>query len=211
MAENHHPRARGRPPIPEKEMRQRIYNVTFSLLIEQGYNIATMDVIAQKAKIAKKTLYRFVRNREDLIEKMILDWADIPSPSLPDNVNSSQQVIVLLEEYLAEITNKYLSPDAIGLFKLLQSKLPYRDILLDKYQQTGLEKDKVILASWLEYQYKEGLLKKFNFTLFSELAISMIISDLLRKGALGLTLTETDISPRITAIINLLKPELSKK
>ncbi|OTA21405.1 transcriptional regulator [Xenorhabdus beddingii] len=206
MAENH-PRPRGRPTIPEKEIRQKIYDVTFSLIIHQGYNKTTMDVVARKTGIAKKTLYRFVKNREDLIEQIVIRWTDNFIPVFKKDANHPQQLITLLKVYLTEMAKRSLSKDAIGLFKLLQSDFPYRDKWLDKYQKAGIERDKNILAHWLERQYQQGVLKGLNYGLVSELIISMVIAEPLRQMALGTLppLPETDIMPRITTAMTLLK------
>ncbi|OKP04338.1 TetR/AcrR family transcriptional regulator [Xenorhabdus eapokensis] len=205
MAENH-PRPRGRPTIPEQEIRQRIYDITLLLLINQGYNKTTMDVVAKKAGIAKKTLYRFVKNREDLLEKIVMGWEENFIPTFKKDANNFQHVMKLLKIFLAEMAEKSLSMEAVGLFKLLQSDFPYREILLDKYQQSGIEKGKNILANWLERQYQQGLLKKMDFPIISELIISMVIAEPLRKMALGILppRPETDIMPRISAAVNFL-------
>ncbi|MBI6549027.1 TetR/AcrR family transcriptional regulator [Xenorhabdus lircayensis] len=205
MAENHS-RPRGRPTIPEQEIRQKIHEVTLLLLINQGYNKTTMDVVAKKAGIAKKTLYRFVRNREDLIEQIVIRWTDNLMPIFKKEANNSQQSIKLLKIYLGEMAEKSLSTDAVGLFKLLLSDFPYRETLLGKYQQSGIERGKNILADWLERQYQQGLLKKMDFHIISELVISMVIAEPLRQMALGILppLPETDITPRITAAVTLL-------
>ncbi|PHM37003.1 TetR/AcrR family transcriptional regulator [Xenorhabdus innexi] len=212
MAENY-PRARGRPAIPESEIRQKVNDITLSLLLNQGYSKTTMDVIAQKAKIAKKTLYRFYKNREELIEKVILNWKNNTPPSLTEKADTSHQVIILLEKYLKKISDNYLSENEVRLFKLLQSDFPHRNKLLEKYQKNGIESSKVTLANWLDNQQKQGLLKESNYNTFSELAISMVISEPLRKMVLGLIppLPETDVSPRITEIVKLISVESDKK
>lgn len=206
MAENH-PRPRGRPTIPEQVIRQKIHDVTFLLLINQGYNKTTMDEVAKKAGIAKKTLYRFVKNREDLLEQVVMGWEDNFIPAFKKDVNNFQQLMKSLKIFLTEIAEKSLSMEAVGLFKLLQSDFPYREVLLDKYQQSGIEKSRNILANWLERQYQKELLKKMDFHIVSELIISMVIAEPLRKMALGILppLPETDITPRINAAINLLE------
>ncbi|BET95710.1 TetR/AcrR family transcriptional regulator [Xenorhabdus taiwanensis] len=206
MAENH-PRPRGRPTIPEQAIRQKIHDVTFLLLINQGYNKTTMDVVAQKTGIAKKTLYRFVKNREDLLEQIVMGWEESFIPTFKKDANNFQQLMELLKIFLTEIAEKSLSVESVGLFKLLQSDFPYREILLNKYQQGGIEISRNILANWLERQYQQGLLKKMNFPIISELVISMVIAEPLRKMALGILppLPETDIMPRITTAITLLE------
>ncbi|PHM71176.1 TetR/AcrR family transcriptional regulator [Xenorhabdus kozodoii] len=206
MAENYS-RPRGRPAIPEQEIRQKIHDVTFLLLINQGYNKTTMDVVAKKASIAKKTLYRFVKNREDLLEQIVMRWEERFFPILEGKANNYQQLVELLTLYLAEMAEKSLSTEAVGLFKLLQSDFPYREALLVKYQQGGIERGKNRLANWLEHQYQQGLLKKMDFHIISELVISMVIAEPLRQMALGILppLPETDITPRITAAMTLLE------
>ncbi|OTA18325.1 transcriptional regulator [Xenorhabdus vietnamensis] len=212
MAENHS-RPRGRPTIPEQEIRQKIYDVTLLLLIHQGYSKTTMDVVAKKAGIAKKTLYRFVKNREDLLEQIVVGWKDSSIPAFDEKTNNAQKFIKLLKKYLTELAKKSLSMEAVGLFKLLQSDFPYREMLLDKYQQSSIEQSKNILADWLERQYQQGLLKKMDFHVTSELIISMVIAEPLRQMALGLLppMPETDITPRINATITLLKNGVVEK
>ncbi|MBE8596276.1 TetR/AcrR family transcriptional regulator [Xenorhabdus sp. BG5] len=206
MAENH-PRPRGRPTIPEQVLRQKIHNVTFLLLINQGYNKTTMDEVAKKAGIAKKTLYRFVKNREDLLEQVVMGWEDNFIPAFKKDANNFQQLMKSLKIFLTEIAEKSLSIEAVGLFKLLQSDFPHREVLLDKYQQSGIEKSRNILANWLERQYQKGLLKKMDFHIISELIISMVIAEPLIKMALGILppLPETDMTPRISAAVSLLE------
>ncbi|WP_338883299.1 MULTISPECIES: TetR/AcrR family transcriptional regulator [Xenorhabdus] len=208
MAENH-PRPRGRPTIPEQVIRQKILDVTFLLLINQGYNKTTMDVVAKKAGIAKKTLYRFAKNREDLLEQVVMGWEDNFIPAFKKDANNFQQLMKSLKIFLIEIAEKTLSMEAVGLFKLLQSDFPHREVLLDKYQQSGIEKSRNILANWLERQYQKELLKKMDFHIISELIISMVIAEPLRKMALGILppLPETDMTPRINAAVSLLEYE----
>ncbi|MDC9605147.1 TetR/AcrR family transcriptional regulator [Xenorhabdus griffiniae] len=208
MAENH-PRPRGRPTIPEQVIRQKILDVTFLLLINQGYNKTTMDVVAKKAGIAKKTLYRFAKNREDLLEQVVMGWEDNFIPTFKKDANNFQQLMKSLKIFLIEIAEKTLSMEAVGLFKLLQSDFPHREVLLDKYQQSGIEKSRNILANWLERQYQKELLKKMDFHIISELIISMVIAEPLRKMALGILppLPETDMTPRINAAVIFLEYE----
>ncbi|WP_338803710.1 TetR/AcrR family transcriptional regulator [Xenorhabdus griffiniae] len=208
MAENH-PRPRGRPTIPEQVIRQKILDVTFLLLINQGYNKTTMDVVAKKAGIAKKTLYRFAKNREDLLEQVVMGWEDNFIPAFKKDANNFQQLMKSLKIFLIEIAEKTLSMEAVGLFKLLQSDFPHREVLLDKYQQSGIEKSRNILANWLERQYQKELLKKMDFHIISELIISMVIAEPLRKMALGILppLPETDMTPRINAAVIFLEYE----
>ncbi len=170
-------------------------------------------LLPRKLVLQKKTLYRFVKNREDLIEKIVARWTDNFTPVFEREANSAQQVINLLKLYLFEIADKSLSIDAVGLFKLLQSDFPHCETFLNKYQQSGIERSRVILANWFEHQYQQGFLKKMDFHIISELVISMVIAEPLRKMALGILppLPETDITPRINAALKLLEHGIVEK
>jgi len=61
------PRPRGRPARPEHEANDAALAAATWLLLNEGYAATTMEAVARRAGLAKKTLYRFAANREDLV------------------------------------------------------------------------------------------------------------------------------------------------
>ena len=49
-------RPRGRPPRPEEETKQALLQSAMDVLLEGGYEAATMEAIAKRAAVAKKTV-----------------------------------------------------------------------------------------------------------------------------------------------------------
>jgi AcrR family transcriptional regulator len=67
----------GKPCRPRNEtIRQKILQTTVRLLIEKGCKEATMKNIAVSARVGKQTLYRWWRNRADLLMEALLYYAE---------------------------------------------------------------------------------------------------------------------------------------
>jgi len=59
------PVIRGRPR--DESLRVRIMTTTVSILIHEGLSAATMNEIASRARVGKQTLYRWWKNRAELL------------------------------------------------------------------------------------------------------------------------------------------------
>lgn len=198
---------RGRPSVPEAELKEKIIQATAQSLLEEGYLSTTIDTVAKRAGVAKKTIYRFVDNRETLIEMVILSWTDSFVPLFEQEAQSTDNFFALLTQNINAIAQKVLSYEAIGLFRLLQTDFKQKHILLDKYQKSGIERSRQLLAQWLVRHEKKQIIKQADFMVLSDLILSMAIAEPLRQISLGLTpagLTPT-IEARTEQVVALCK------
>ncbi|EPL6454173.1 TetR/AcrR family transcriptional regulator [Providencia rettgeri] len=201
---------RGRPSVPEAELKEKIIQATAQSLLEEGYLSTTIDTVAKRAGVAKKTIYRFVDNRETLIEMVILSWTDSFVPLFEQEAQSTDNFFALLTQNINAIAKKVLSYEAVGLFRLLQTDFKQKHILLDKYQKSGIERSRQLLAQWLVRHEKKQLIKQANFVVLSDLILSMAIAEPLRQISLGLSpagLTPT-IEARTEQVVALCKQVL---
>lgn len=178
---------RGRPSVPEAELKEKIIQATAQSLLEEGYLSTTIDTVAKRAGVAKKTIYRFVDNRETLIEMVILSWTDSFVPLFEQEAQSTDNFFTLLTQNINAIAQKVLSYEAVGLFRLLQTDFKQKHILLDKYQKSGIERSRQLLAQWLVRHEKKQLIKQADFMVLSDLILSMAIAEPLRQISLGLS------------------------
>lgn len=178
---------RGRPSVPEAELKEKIIQATAQSLLEEGYLSTTIDTVAKRAGVAKKTIYRFVDNRETLIEMVILSWTDSFVPLFEQEAQSTDNFFALLTQNINAIAQKVLSYEAVGLFRLLQTDFKQKHILLDKYQKSGIERSRQLLAQWLVRHEKKQLIKQADFMVLSDLILSMAIAEPLRQISLGLS------------------------
>lgn len=201
---------RGRPSVPEAELKEKIIQATAQSLLEEGYLSTTIDTVAKRAGVAKKTIYRFVDNRETLIEMVILSWTDSFVPLFEQEAQSTDNFFALLTQNINAIAQKVLSYEAVGLFRLLQTDFKQKHILLDKYQKSGIERSRQLLAQWLVRHEKKQLIKQADFVVLSDLILSMAIAEPLRQISLGLSpagLTPT-IEARTEQVVSLCKQVL---
>src|SRR5215510_16247203 len=76
--------ARGRPRIPRA--RRAVLDAARAIVEKGGYDAATIEAIAERAGVAKTTIYRSWPNRAALIVDLLMEMAAhaVPPPSGPD-------------------------------------------------------------------------------------------------------------------------------
>ena len=202
------PRSRGRPSAPEGELRAAAVEATLALLLTQGYATTTVDAVAKRAGMAKKTLYRFAENRDALVTQAIASWTDAFAPVFEQDAQRATELPTLLSQGLQAIARQVLSEQAVGVFRLLQSEFPGRENLLAAYQRNGIERGRKIVADWLQRQQRRGWLRELDCVQTSDLLLAMVIAEPLRQMALGLLPPGSDIDTRIAAALALVLPAL---
>ncbi|CAG9425814.1 TetR/AcrR family transcriptional regulator [Providencia alcalifaciens] len=179
--------ARGRPSIPEGLLKEKIMNAALSSLLEDGYQLTSIDNVAKRAGVAKKTIYRFMENREELVERVVLNWTDSFVPLFEQKATTHNELFSLLQNNLEIIAKTVLSPEAVGLYRLLQTDFAHKELLLEKYQQNGIERSRQLLNQWLTRHAQDEVIQQHDFAIISDLILSMTIAEPLRQISLGLS------------------------
>ncbi|AMG46937.1 TetR family transcriptional regulator [Achromobacter xylosoxidans] len=205
LASSAAPRPRGRPARPDAELRAAILDAATWLLLNEGYGGATLEAVARRAGMAKKTVYRFAANREDLVAQVVRGWTDSFEPALAQEVASAAEVLPALARVLQTIADRALSADAVGMFRLLTADFPARNALLAVYQENGIERGTAMLAGWFEKLAARGLIRIKQPRQTAGLLLAMTIAEPLRQMALGLVepLPRGSIAERIQACVAL--------
>ncbi|MEN4166802.1 TetR/AcrR family transcriptional regulator [Serratia marcescens] len=202
------PRARGRPATPETALRAALAQATLALLLDGGYAAATVDAVAKRAGVAKKTLYRFAANRDELVAQAVSGWTEAFQSAFAQDAGQRAAVAPLLEKGLQAIAQQVLSAEAVGMFRLLQSEFPGREALLDSYQRNGIQRGRTTVADWLQRQQQCGWLCERDWAQTSDLMLAMTIAEPLRQMTLGLLPPGSAIDERIAAAVALVMPGL---
>lgn len=209
MTQNHTPR-RGRPAVPEAELRAKIQQAAFQLLQEQGYAAASIDEIARVAGVAKKTIYRFHSNKDALIEHIILDWSStnvLPELASPQNAD---EVMATLEQFFLRLAERVLSTRQVALYKFLQSGIENKEKFLRIWRDNGIEIAAKRLNEWFEQARQRQLINPLWPVDAAQYLQAMIIAPSLRDISLGLhpPVPEWDIRPRIEQVLRFVTPML---
>ena len=168
---------------------------------ERGYAATTLEAVARRAGMAKKTVYRYASDREDLVAQVVRGWTDGFAPVMAQDVTSVDEVLPALARVLQAIAERVLSADAVGMFRLLTADFPRA---LRAYQENGIERGTAMLAAWFQRLARRGLIQ-VSEPRVAGLLLSMAIAEPLRAMALGLTppLPESSIGERIQACLAL--------
>jgi AcrR family transcriptional regulator len=204
-------RSRGRPATPESDLRAALIEATLTLLLKGGYATTTVDAVAKQAGVAKKTLYRFAANRDELMAQAVRSWTDAFQPAFELDADSSDALGEMLEQGLQAIASQVLSAPAVGMFRLLQHEFVGRDALLAAYQDNGIVRGRATLANWLQRQQQLGWLRAQDVAQTSDLLLAMTMAEPLRQMALGLLDPGSDIRERIAAAVALVLPGLMRR
>ena len=203
-------RSRGRPVTPEADLRAALAEATLTLLLKGGYGAATVDAVAKEAGVAKKTLYRFAANRDELVAQAVRSWTDAFQPAFEQDATHPEVLGEMLVQGLQAIASQVLSAPAVGMFRLLQHEFAGRDALLVAYQENGIARGRATLAAWLQRQQQLGWLRELDTAQTSDLLLAMTMAEPLRQMALGLLAPGSDIRARIAAAVALVLPGLMR-
>lgn len=198
---------RGRPPLSEDLLRGKVAGAATQLILAQGYAAMTMEAVAQRAGVAKKTVYRFAANREDLVGLIVGNWTDSLPPAFEAEAADPAEAIRILETILVLIAERVLTAEAVGLFRVLVNDLPARNEVLAIYGRNGIERSRRMLADWLARHRSRGVLTLADPVLAADLILSMVVAEPLRQIAIGIAEPQPawDIRPRVRAALDLLK------
>lgn len=93
MSAEHRSGQRGRPP--DAEARRRVLALASDLLNESGYTSLTMDELAQRAGVSKKSLYRWWPNKAAIAAEAIA--ARAATSAVPDLGDTRRELLALLD------------------------------------------------------------------------------------------------------------------
>lgn len=197
---------RGRPPRPEEDVRRALLQSAMDVLLESGYEAATMEAIARRAGVAKKTAYRHAENRQELIGLAVRQWTDGYAPSMQMDPQDTGDVAQALRTILENVCMQVLSETAVRVFRLLTTEFPGKQELLDSYQRNGIERGQMLLSGWLEKQSRKGLLHAPEPAVMAKAILAMAVAEPLRQMALGMMrpLPEGSVAAHLDACMDVL-------
>jgi len=152
--------------LREKQVRRRsILDAARDVFLDRGVSATTMDEIAQRAQLAKGTLYQYFNSKEELCLALLVEASqaliDALKAALDPEAHPFDQMIQLAREYHGFYLNR---PDYFRLLFVLEHQ-PYRGHAADELQarwtamgREGLE----ILASVIGRGIDQGVIRALD-------------------------------------------------
>lgn len=130
------------------QKRQTILNGATKVFIEKGYDVASMDVIAEVANVSKRTIYNHFPSKELLFQAIVADFLRQRDEIKPIEYSSSRPLETQLKEFAQAELFLINDPVRRGLSKLFTSVF-LMDIDFGKRTRSQYEPHKAFVL-WLK-------------------------------------------------------------
>jgi AcrR family transcriptional regulator len=179
-------RCRGRPQVrPDEETRRMIYEAARQEFAASGYAATSMDVVARRARISTKTLYRLLPNKASLFEGMVSDRLD----RLLANVNLRVVDHVRIEEALyaalMACAELLFDEEVVGLQRMVLQEACKASDIAGMFYRRGVLGTAGALADFLQVQKKRGLIELDDVDEAAGMLIGMLASAPQRAAIFG--------------------------
>ncbi|PTM39657.1 TetR/AcrR family transcriptional regulator [Bosea sp. 124] len=185
------PRLRGRPKQrSDAEERQRITAVACDLFLDVGYGATTMDAVAARCGVSKKTLYRLFPAKTDLFGAMVADhrrtMLALPRPD--DELPPAEALAAIFRLGIDEAENR----ERLAFIRLAMADADRFPEVGEAITLEGAEPARLLLAGWLARQQERGALRPFPPEAAARMLMDMVFSVLVKRFPGDALLTRED-------------------
>ncbi|BCB20143.1 hypothetical protein OCUBac02_30370 [Bosea sp. ANAM02] len=175
------PRGRGRPKTRSDETeRQRIVQSARDLFLDVGYGGTTMDAVAARCGVSKRTLYQLFPAKTDLFRVMMADhrrsMLALPRPDGED-LPLLEALAAIFRLDIDEIDNR----DRLAFVRLVLADSDRFSEIGEMIEQEGAEPARRLLEDWLAARQARGELRAFPADALARMLMDMIFSVLIKR------------------------------
>jgi TetR/AcrR family transcriptional repressor of mexJK operon len=196
----------GRPSkIDAAQLADRIVDAATDLFFTLGYGATTIEAVAQRARISKRTFYHRFENKSALFNAVVHRTIEHLRP--PANVPLLQGTNLpeILRGLADLILRAALSPPAIALNRLIVAESSRFPKLAAVVTNQGASEEAIrLIAGVLEREARVGNLTLDNSTFAAQQFLYMTIALPQRRAmGLGMPMTSTEVDAWARDVVNL--------
>ena len=173
-----------KPGPPAEDRRNQILEAALKVFAEKGFKGATNQAIADEAGISPGLIYRYFKNKEDLLFALIenrVGPGSVPVPIEHMHAFPPEQVLPMLAHYgLSRLDNQ----DTANLFKLFLGEAAFSDHIR-AIANTHLNRLIDPLTRYLAGQMEQGRLRREDSLLCAQTFLAGLMATLIRRRLLG--------------------------
>jgi AcrR family transcriptional regulator len=152
-------RCRGRPQVRcDDETRQIIFDAARHEFAANGYAATSTDMIARRAGVSTKTLYRLIPNKAALFEGMVADRLDRFLANVNLQAVDHADIEEALYAALMACADLALDPEVVALQRMVLQETGKSSDIAPTFYRNGPQRTVTALADWLRVQQKRGLI-----------------------------------------------------
>ncbi len=174
-------RSRGRPKTRSDEAeRQRIVRTARELFLDVGYGGTTMDGVAARCGVSKRTLYQLFPAKTDLFRAMMADhrrsMLALPRPEGED-LPLLEALAAIFRLDIDQLDNH----ERLAFIRLVLADSDRFSEIGELIEQEGAEPARRLLEDWLTSQQMKGALLGFPADALARMLMDMIFSVLIKR------------------------------
>ncbi|MBB4952089.1 AcrR family transcriptional regulator [Agrobacterium vitis] len=172
----------------QSRKRQIVLDTARQIFMEQGYDRASMDMIATEASVSKATLYVYFENKEALLSALISEECQRFGPDpLGDAYGRVHDIETALRDIARNFTRIFMNENALGLYRLVMANASHFPEIAEVFMNAGPRRQHADLAAFFQRAIDGGLLKIDNIDLAVKQFLSLVQGDLPINWALSMT------------------------
>lgn len=138
--------------------RERILEIARQKFFTDGFMKTSIDEISREYHISKKTIYKYFKSKDDLLNQVVKDFTSQVTNSIIDIMQSNKNSIDKLIDVLNLIQNN-MKQFSLRYLDDIQKHKPKLWNYIEKFRRENLEK---IVYQTIEAGKKEGLFEDVN-------------------------------------------------
>lgn len=195
-------RGRGRPKaMPDEALAATVAAQALELFLEVGYAGTTMDALAARQRMSKRTLYRLFPSKNDLFKAVIglhrQSMLALPRPD--DDVPLAQ---TLESIFMIDIDDE-ADRDRIAFIRLVVTEADRFPEVEDLLWREGAEASRRLLADWLAGQARRGRITVADPMVHARILMDMAFGLFARRRLADRTVTGAERRAHLRAAIDV--------
>jgi AcrR family transcriptional regulator len=195
---------RGRPSREEAERRhQHLLDVAAAIFIEQGYNAASIEGIAQAAGIWKQAIYQRYGDKYALFSAVVKRLAELQPERFPDDDDLPLEAGLRLR--ISFMLSAFLEPEGQAIYKLFMRDSHRFPELVGIIDATANSSFREPLYQYLKRKRQLGLIRPINVATVTTTCTDLVYGCMMRFSAVdNLRVDAKDIKKAAQQMVELL-------
>lgn len=185
----------GRPSQAQSgQIREQILNIASDLFLTQGYGATSIEAIAKKAGMSKRTFYHRFADKAELFSAVVHRLIERMRPAQAHNLFSGSTLEAILRQLAVAILHAVLSPEALALHRMIISeatRFPELAVIMEK---EGARREAISRIAQLFTQHADATRLKTEDALFAaeQFLQAVVAAPQHRALVLGNAMTEAE-------------------
>ncbi|ESA33930.1 family transcriptional regulator [Leptolyngbya sp. Heron Island J] len=177
----------GRPASGTLEQRlEQLLEDSTQVFVQHGYGSTSMDLIARKAHVAKRTIYQHFGGKEQLFGAVVRHRTNSLYTFFPEIEKTTESIEQFLTTFAHELLTVVLSPDSINLERIVIGEASRFPELAKQFYNNAPRQTIAALAQYLTCQKQREILQVDDPEVASMQFFSLVLGEFQRRALLDI-------------------------